>query len=499
MPRLGALIKIKMPIAAFAHTLPMSATIHTLPRPPQAPAAGGLVFDPELIRRLDRNGPRYTSYPTADRFVDSFTAADYSGWAQRRDAIGGSVRPLSLYVHIPFCGTVCFYCGCNKVVTRDRGKAAHYLRYLEREIVLQGRLLHTAPQVDQLHLGGGTPTFLEPAQIGALMETLRGQFALSPDFEGSIEIDPRTVEPETLAALAAFGFNRASLGVQDFDPEVQRAINRVQSERQTEAVIRAARACGYRSVNVDLIYGLPKQTVQSVARTLDRVIELAPDRIAFYNYAHLPALFKPQRRILEADLPAPEVKLEMLGEAIRRLSAAGYVHIGMDHFARPYDELAVAQRQGRLHRNFQGYSTHAQCDLVGLGASAIGMVGPTYYQNWRTLNDYYQRLERHELPIMRGIELSPDDMIRRSVIQALMCHFELCKEAIGSAWLLEFDRYFAPELADLRVLAEQGLLEMDRQWISITPRGRLLIRSICMVFDRYLRADRERGRYSKVI
>jgi oxygen-independent coproporphyrinogen-3 oxidase len=287
--------------------------------------------------------------------------------------------------------------------------------------------------------------------------------------------------------------------VQDFDPDVQRAINRIQSEEQTAAVMQAGRAHGFGSINVDLIYGLPKQTIETVSNTLDRVIALGADRIAFYNYAHLPALFKPQRRILEADLPSPDAKLQTLGEAIRRLTAAGYVHIGMDHFAKPGDELALAQRQGRLHRNFQGYSTHAECDLVGLGASAIGMLGPTFYQNVRTLPEYYERLDANRLPIMRGFEMSPDDLVRRCVIQALMCHFELSKEAIGSSWLLDFDTYFAAELGDLAVMESEGLVELDRHWITVTPRGRLLIRSICMVFDRYLRADQERRRYSKVI
>ena len=458
----------------------------------------GCVFDADLIRRLDRNGPRYTSYPTADRFQNTYTGETYRGWAARRNQ-GGIARPLSLYVHIPFCGTICFYCGCNKVVTRDRSKAEHYLRYLEREVMLQAELMRGGPKVDQLHLGGGTPTYLAPEQIGALMRTLRGQFDFSASFEGSIEIDPRTVNADTIAALGSHGFNRMSLGVQDFDPDVQRSINRIQSEEQTAAAIEAGRASGFGSINVDLIYGLPKQTLASVASTLDKVIELGADRIAFYNYAHLPTLFKPQRRIAEADLPSPDTKLQMLGEAIRRLTAAGYVHIGMDHFARPQDELAVAQRQGRLHRNFQGYSTHAECDLVGLGASAIGMLGPTYYQNFRTLSDYYGPLDRNELPIMRGFEMSPDDLVRRSVIQALMCHFELCKESIETAWLIDFDSYFAPELAELATLEAEGLLELDPQWISVTPRGRLLIRSICMVFDRYLRADQERRRYSKVI
>ncbi len=475
----------------------MTATIHTLGQRVQA-QGGGCEFDADLIRRLDRKGPRYTSYPTADRFVESFDATAYRTRLERYGA-GAIVRPLSVYVHIPFCSTVCFYCGCNKVITRNRARAAEYLRYLEREIVLQGALSARWARVEQLHLGGGTPTFLSSEELAGLMQTLRGQFAFSPAFEGSIEIDPRSVNAQTIAALATMGFNRLSMGVQDFDPQVQRAINRIQSEEETTEALKAARAHGFRSVNVDLIYGLPKQTLESIATTLDKVIALGVDRIAFYNYAHLPALFKSQRRILEADLPSPELKLSMLGEAIRRMSAAGYAHIGMDHFALPADELAVAQRQGRLHRNFQGYSTHAECDLVGLGASAIGMFGPMYYQNWRSLDQYYERLERAELPIMRGLEMSSDDLVRRSVIQALICHFELCKESVESAWLLDFDRYFATELEELKELEGEGLLELGSDWISVTPRGRLLIRSICMVFDRYLRADQERRRYSKVI
>lgn len=479
----------------------MSATIHALNRPAR-PQESNCEFDADLIRRLDRSGPRYTSYPTADRFVDGYHATTYREWVARRDDAGAGKRPLSLYVHIPFCGTICFYCGCNKVVTRDRSKAQRYLLSLEREMMLQGAIygaLRNAPRVEQLHFGGGTPTFLTPDEIGGLMHTLRGRFNFSPSFEGSIEIDPRTVNPETIAALGELGFNRMSLGVQDFNPDVQKAINRIQSEEQTAAVMDAARARGFRSINVDLIYGLPRQTTESVLRTLDAVIALGADRIAFYNYAHLPHLFKPQRRIAEADLPSPDTKLAMLGEAIAFMSRAGYVHIGMDHFARPTDELAVAQRQGRLHRNFQGYSTHAECDLVGLGASAIGMVGPTYYQNRRTLDAYYESLDRHELPIMRGFELSADDLVRRSVIQALMCHFEVCKDSIELAWFVDFDRYFATELGELADLAREGLLEIDEHWISVTPRGRLLIRSIAMVFDRYLREDRERRRYSKVI
>ncbi|MCC7079212.1 MAG: oxygen-independent coproporphyrinogen III oxidase [Burkholderiales bacterium] len=474
----------------------MSATIHHLFSPARAAAA--CEFDADLIRRLDRNGPRYTSYPTADRFTDAYTAADYRKALAAR-AADHRVRPLSLYAHVPFCESLCYYCGCNKIITRDRAKAERYLGYLGREIDLQGRLLRGSVRVEQLHLGGGTPTFLTVRQIEALVGSLRARLEFAPVVEASIEIDPRTVDAAAVAGLAAIGFNRMSLGVQDFDPEVQRRINRVQSEEQTAAVMQAGRAHGFRSINVDLIYGLPKQTTTSVARTLERVIALAPDRIAFYNYAHLPALFKSQRLIAQADLPAADAKLQMLGDTIRRLRAAGYVHIGMDHFALPDDELAAAQRRGHLQRNFQGYSTHAEHDLLGLGASAIGMVGTNYYQNCRPLKDYYARLDANELPVLRGYAMSADDALRRAVIQALMCQFEVCKDTIRDVWLIDFDAYFAAEAKELDTFEAEGLIERDASWISVTPRGRLLIRSICMVFDRYLRADAERRRYSKVI
>ena len=475
----------------------MTATVHSLGQ-----AAGDqpseCEFDADLIRRLDHSGPRYTSYPTADRFTDDFGAKAYRAHLAEY-AAGPAVRPLSLYVHVPFCSTVCFYCGCNKVVTRNRARAVEYLSHLEREIGMQSALIARKARIERLHLGGGTPTYLSADQLVGLMQTLRCRFAFSPSFEGSIEVDPRSVDRETIEALGALGFSRLSMGVQDFDPQVQLAINRIQSEEQTAATIAAARASGFKSINVDLIYGLPKQTLASISQTLDKVIALRTDRIAFYNYAHLPALFKTQRKIHESDLPASETKLQMLGYAIRRMQAAGYVHIGMDHFALTSDELAIAQRLGRLHRSFQGYSTHAECDLLGLGASAIGMFGPVYYQNERALDRYYACLQRDELPVMRGLEMSRDDLVRRSVIQALICQFELCKESLEQAWLLDFDRYFADELAELREFESEGLLEIDPEWISVSPRGRLLIRSICMVFDQRLRESRACGRYSKLI
>ncbi len=468
----------------------------TLTMPP--PALPALDIDLDLIRRFDGRGPRYTSYPTADRFVEAFEANAYQSWLARRN-VGGIVRPLALYLHLPFCSTLCFYCGCNKIVTRDRAKGDTYLNYLREEIALQTSLLGGDTRVTQMHWGGGTPNFFDIAQVTALMQGLRDHFDFDPAGEYAIEIDPRSANTAYVAGLAGLGFNRMSIGVQDFDPDVQRAIHRVQSEAETIAVIEAARAHGFKGINIDLIYGLPKQTLVSFERTLERVIAAAPDRVAVYNYAHIPSLFKPQRRIREVDLPSPDTRLKLLTLAIRRLAGAGYQYIGMDHFARVDDGLAVAQRQGRLHRNFQGYSTHAGCDLLALGVSAIGNIGPTYSQNFRTLDEYYGALDRGELPVMRGLELSADDLLRRAVIGSLMCNFGLTKQSLAISYLIDFDKYFAAELADLREFEELGMVELDDYEIRVTAKGRLLVRNICMVFDRHLRQDQERRRYSRVI
>ncbi len=457
-----------------------------------------LIFDPQLIRRFDVSGPRYTSYPTADRFVEAFDAEAYRLWLGRR-TVGGIGRPLSLYVHIPFCNTICYYCACNKIITKVHGRSSKYLKYLAKELAMQAAALEGSHEVVQLHFGGGTPTFLSNDELRQLMASIREHFTLIPNGEYSIEVDPRKVDAETVALLGELGFNRMSIGVQDFDPVVQKAVNRIQSIEETQLVIEAARASGFQSVSVDLIYGLPKQNVISFNHTLEEVIKLSPDRLSIYNYAHLPGLAKPQRRINEADLPSPDAKLQILQLAIRRLTDAGYVFIGMDHFAKPDDELAVAQRQGRLHRNFQGYSTHAEADLMAFGVSALSKVGPTYCQNYKTIEEYYDALDRDELPVMRGIELTPDDVLRRSIIQALMCHFELSTESVEIAHLIDFKTYFATELASLSEMEQAGLLTIDSQWITILPRGRMLVRAIAMVFDRYLRSDRERARYSKVI
>jgi oxygen-independent coproporphyrinogen-3 oxidase len=457
-----------------------------------------LVFDQEIIRRFDVNGPRYTSYPTADRFVEAFNADAAALWLGKR-TIGGIGRPLSLYFHIPFCNTICYYCACNKIITKDHGRSARYLKYLAREIELQASLLDGGHEVIQLHWGGGTPTFLSRDEMRQLMAVTRQHFQLIEDGEFSIEVDPRKVDTETVALLGELGFNRMSVGVQDFDETVQRAVNRLQSEEETVAVIEAARANGFRSLSIDLIYGLPRQSVAGFARTLDRVLAMGPDRLSVYNYAHLPALFKPQRRILEMDLPSPDARLAILALAIEKLTHAGYVYIGMDHFARPDDELAIAQRQGRLHRNFQGYSTYADCDMLAFGISSINKVGPTYSQNVKMLEEYYDRLDAKILPVFRGIELSADDILRRAIIQALMCHFELSIESIESAHLIDFKTYFSVELADLAAMQTAGLVHVSDDWITVLPPGRMLVRAISMVFDRYLRADRQRARYSKVI
>jgi len=460
--------------------------------------ASELIIDPDLIRRHDVSGPRYTSYPTADRFVEAFGETECSNWIAKRN-IGGITQPLSVYVHLPFCDKLCYYCACNKIITRDHGRSAKYIKMLAREIAQVAALLGDDRRICQLHWGGGTPTFLSREEMQALMDALRGCFEPEEDWECSIEVDPRRVEPGRMDFLAGLGFNRLSVGVQDFDPAVQQAVHRIQSEAETRRVIDEARAAGFRSVNLDLIYGLPKQTTASFDATLERVLAIAPERIALYNYAHLPTVFMPQRRIQAAELPAPEAKLQILTGAIDTLTRAGYTYIGMDHFARPDDELAVAQRQGRLQRNFQGYSTHAESDLLGFGVSAIGRVGPTYYQNVKTLEEYYRLLDEGHLPVWRGLELTQDDLLRRAVIQALACHFRLSIESIEDAYLIDFKEYFAEEWADLERLRDGGLVELQPDWIVVTPRGRLLVRAVCMVFDHYLRTRRARASYSKVI
>ncbi|MDM7457285.1 MAG: oxygen-independent coproporphyrinogen III oxidase [Tepidimonas sp.] len=456
------------------------------------------VIDEALLRRFDIPGPRYTSYPTADRFIEAFTERDYVQALQQRRA-GSMALPLSVYVHIPFCESLCYYCACNKVVTKHHDKAAEYLRYLSRELELQTDHLGRGHRVSQLHLGGGTPTFLSDAELADLMAMIRRHFELVPGGEYSIEVDPRTVTAERLAHLYRLGFNRLSFGVQDFDPTVQKAVHRIQPAEQVFALVEAARALGFESINVDLIYGLPQQTPESFRHTLEQVERLRPDRIALYAYAHLPARFKPQRRIVVAELPSPADKLAMLSLSLDHLSAAGYVYVGMDHFALPNDALAVAKRQGRLHRNFQGYSTQPDCDLIALGVSAIGRIGATYSQNAKTLDEYYDALDQGRLPIVRGLALTRDDLLRRSVIMAIMCQGLVDFESINLAHLVDFRSYFARELEQLRALEHDGLVRVDDTHLQVTATGWYLVRAIAMVFDRYLQVDQDRARFSKII
>jgi oxygen-independent coproporphyrinogen-3 oxidase len=460
--------------------------------------SGVTLPDPALLRKFDIPGPRYTSYPTADRFVEAFDVQAFTGWLQRRGQLP-RVPALSLYVHLPFCHMVCYYCGCNKVVTKDPGCSAEYLDALEREAEMVHAKLTGPREVEQLHLGGGTPTFLSNEELRRLMAILTPRFPLAEAGEFSIEVDPRSAPPDKIEVLAELGFNRMSVGVQDFDLAVQQATNRVQSFEITQASIDAARANGFKSVNIDLIYGLPKQSRESFARTLDQVLQLSPDRIALYHYAHLPERFKAQRRIEAADLPSTPEKVGIMFDAIRRLTASGYQFIGMDHFAKTTDELAKAQNQGRLHRNFQGYTTRPDCDLVGLGVSSISKIGPTYSQSVRELDEYYERIRDGVLPTARGVLLDRDDVVRRAVIMALMCHFEVSKEAIESAHLIKFDEYFHADLAQLKPFEEAGLVELAPEWITVTPKGKLLVRAVAMCFDRYLRHDERVRKYSKIV
>ncbi|MEN4903609.1 oxygen-independent coproporphyrinogen III oxidase [Luteimonas sp. TWI1437] len=457
-------------------------------------------FDPDLLRRYDRPGPRYTSYPTAPQFLPGFGEVDFQALA-RRGNDDPIPRQLSLYVHVPFCRSPCFYCGCNRIITRDEARGQVYLDRLHREIAMVAPLFDADREVVQLHLGGGTPNFLGSDQIAELVESLGSHFRFSQDpaRDFSIELDPRFVTPDDIGRLAEIGFNRASLGVQDFDPAVQAAVNRIQSVEQTLEIIEASRRYGMRSLNVDLIYGLPKQTLEGFGRTLDTVMQVRPDRLAIYGYAHLPDVFRPQRQIDAATLPAPEEKLALLGLAVEKLAAAGYRYVGMDHFALPDDELARAQREGGLHRNFMGYTTHAQTDLVGLGVSAISHVGDSFSQNHRGLSEWEAAIDAGTLPIWRGLVLGHDDVLRADLIQRLMCQGEIDIGAIERAYELDFAAYFAGELAALAPLQADALVECTPTTIRATSRGRPLLRIIAMCFDRYLQKPSEQPRYSRTI
>ncbi len=458
------------------------------------------VITHELLTRFDVAGPRYTSYPTADRFVEEFRETDYlNALAQRKMSSALAVTPLSLYVHLPFCESLCYYCACNKIITKHHDRVAPYLRYLSRELDLHVQQLGVGQAVSQLHFGGGTPTFLSDEELHELMAMLRRNFSFAAKGEYSIEIDPRTIDPERLQTIADLGFNRLSFGVQDFDPLVQKAVHRVQPAEQVFALVAAARRIGFDSINVDLIYGLPRQTPESFDRTLAQVAELRPDRIALYGYAHLPERFKSQRRINNVDLPQASGKVAMLARSLAAFEEAGYVYVGMDHFALPDDALAIAKRQGRLHRNFQGYSTQPDCDLIALGMSAIGKVGATYSQNAKDLIEYQDLLDHGHLPVVRGIALSRDDLLRRAVIMALMCQGSVEFESIELAHLVNFRDYFAPEFERLRKMEDDGLVRVTDSAIEVTAMGWFFVRGVAMVFDRYLQARQTRAQFSKIL
>jgi len=460
------------------------------------------LFDPQLLRRYDVPGPRYTSYPTAPQFGAGFGEAELRAVAAASNQVQPP-RPISLYLHVPFCTSPCFYCGCNRVITRDKARGVAYLERLQREIALASTLFERNRPVEQVHFGGGTPNFLEPDQIAGVMEQLRRHFSLAGGdrMDCSIELDPRFITPAEVAQLAAAGFNRASLGVQDFNPAVQQAVNRVQGVEQTLGIIQACRANGFRSVNVDLIYGLPRQTLEGFERTLDITLKERPDRLAIYGYAHLPNLFRPQHQIRAEDLPSSGQKLDLLRLAIEKLGQAGYEYIGMDHFALPDDELARAQREGGLHRNFMGYTTHAESDLLGLGVSAISHVGHSFSQNPRDLARWEQAIDEGRLPVWRGMRMDADDVVRADVIQQLMCHGRLDYAAISHRHGIDFRQYFADALQRLQPLQADGLVELGDGELQATQRGRLLLRIIAMCFDRYLAPSSEAAapRYSRTV
>ncbi len=459
------------------------------------------VWDKDLIHRYNHSGPRYISYPTAVQFDSSF---DIQKYHQNAQTSASSIKPLSLYFHIPFCSHVCYYCACNKIVTKHRDRSNIYLEYLFREIEMQSALYSHEQRVEQLHFGGGTPTFLSREQITDLMGHISQHFQLthSDTADYSIELDPREVDWPMMGTLRDLGFNRISMGVQDLNPIVQKAVNRVQPESMIQSVLDASRAMAFRSVHMDLIYGLPFQTTNSFMETIERVIDMTPDRLSLFNYAHLPHRFKPQRRINDQDLPAPEMKLEILQQATEKLLDQGYIYIGMDHFALPDDELAIAQEEGTLHRNFQGYTTHSHCDLIGMGVSSISQVGDTYIQNSTDEAQYYSMINEKQLPMVRGLKMTNDDKVRQAVITQLICHFKLRFSDIEEQFGIQFRDYFRDELARLEPIMADGLVSLSSDdMLEVLPKGKLLIRNICMQFDHYLNQPemKEKPLYSKVI
>lgn len=463
-----------------------------------AEAASQSIPAPALLARYDLPGSRYTSYPAADRYTESYGAERHLRALHSRK-LGGLLRPLSLYVHIPFCRSVCYYCSCNTAITRDTTRSARYLRALASEARLVRAALASATPVIQLHLGGGTPTFLSNAELAELTDSLRATFTFAPDADLSIEVDPRTVDAARLRALRDMGYNRISFGIQDFDRNVQAAVNRVQSEKRVFDIVQAARDYAYSSVNVDLIYGLPRQTQASFERSLDTLIRLAPDRIAIYPYTHLPERYKPQRRIDAAELPDTATRAALQHTTAAKLVEAGWEHIGMDHFALPHDALAIARRQGRLHRNFQGYSALPPCDIIALGASSISRVSTHYAQNVRTLNEYYDSVENGQLPVFRGHAMNADDLLRHAVIMAIMCQGAVSYSDLGEVHMVDFTQYFQDELTWLQELAQDGLVEFEPDGFHLTPAGWFAVRAVATVFDRYARDDLASASYAGVL
>ncbi len=459
-----------------------------------------LQFNRDLVRKYDRPGPRYTSYPTAPHFRDDFGAEDFRALvaAGNDDPIP---RPLSLYLHVPFCTSPCFYCACHRIITRDSSRADAYLARLKREIALQARLVDSDRQVTQVHFGGGTPNFLSVDQLAGVLDVIASRFRLAaPDKrEIAIEVDPRHVSPKDLDRLASEGFNRLSFGIQDFDPAVQQAVNRIQPAGETLALIEAAHRLGFHSTNVDLIYGLPRQNLPGFHRTLEQVCSVRPQRIALYGYAHMPERFKAQRHIVSEELPSPQQRLELFQHAVEFLDQAGYLYIGMDHFALPEDPLAKAQREGTLIRNFQGYATGANTDILAMGVTGISQLGNGFAQNTTDLETYYRCIDAGTLAINRGLMLDDDDRLRADLIQSVMCHGRIRFAELEARHHIRFREYFRPELEELAELENDGLVEMLRDEIRVTGQGRLLLRHIAMVFDAHHRSRMEQARYSRII
>ena len=450
-------------------------------------------WDDSLIKKYNVSGPRYTSYPTALSFADGYSEQSV------RAAISQSTnKALSLYVHIPFCHQLCYYCGCNKIVTRHQHKADLYLDFLEQEMASQSKL-YQHYQVDQLHLGGGTPTFLTTEQMARLVNALNKHFTFTADAQKGIEIDPRSLANGMLPTLRGLGFNRVSFGIQDFNDDVQQAVNREQCADNVANLVVEARQLGFKSVNTDMIYGLPLQTPESFTETMDKLIALSPDRVSVFNYAHLPDRFAAQRKIREQDLPSASQKLAMFKNTLTQMEQAGYVLIGMDHFAKKDDSLAIAQRKGELHRNFQGYTTHGECDLLGLGVSSISQVGNSIFQNPKDLKEYYQAVSERVIPVVKGLTLTEDDCIRAAVIRQLICHFELDFAEIETRYKIDFLNYFQEALTSLRALAKDNMLSITDNGITVLPKGLLFIRIICMAFDAHLQRQAKLTRFSQVI